>query len=142
MLTNTPSLDKIVAELESQIAEKQAALDNELDEIVQLKMRRERIVGTLKELAESMDGVEPPSRAGCQISTVSRSSKAVAVPGKAAAVIVDALRAAGAMGLSGAELNKKVMDAGLSGAAADKAKTRLKQAQTLTQKDGRWHLRG
>ena len=62
------------------------------------------------------------------------------VPGKAATVIVEALRAAGAAGLSGAELNKKVMDAGLSGAAADKAKTRLKQARTVTQKDGRWRL--
>ena len=41
------------------------------------------------------------------------------VHGRVASLIVEALRAAGESGLSGAELNKQVLDAGLLAATAD-----------------------
>lgn len=62
------------------------------------------------------------------------------VPGRASAIMVEALRAAGAEGLAGGEVNRKILDAGLSVAAADKAKSRLKHAGIVKLEEGRWRL--
>lgn len=62
------------------------------------------------------------------------------VPGRAGALIAGALRTAGKLGLTGGELNKVVQDAGLSLAAADKAKARLKQSGVITLEGGQWRL--
>ena len=80
MLTNTSSLDKIVTELDSKISDKEAVLDSVLDEIVQLKMRRERILGTLRELAGSVDSVAHPPQSGRRASIANISSDVAVVP--------------------------------------------------------------
>ena len=135
MQTKTPDLDKVIADLDVQIDKKQAIVAGVLDEIVQLKMRRERMADTLKEISGQIANVSPV-RKRRPVGPDDRS----AIQGKAATVITEALRAAGDDGLSGAELSKKVVEAGLSSAAADKAKTRLRQSQSVTQRNGRWYL--
>lgn len=55
-------------------------------------------------------------------------------------IMIIALAKAGAEGLSGTEVNKVILDRGLSVAAADKAKARLKHAGFVELKDGRWRL--
>ena len=132
MLTNTPELDKLLTDLDSQINGKESQVIVILDEIVQLKLRKERIAGALKEVTGAIIREASPAQDDRVAAT--------GVPGKAAAKIIEALKAAGANGLSGAELNTKVLDAGLSVAAADKAKTRLKHAKMVTLEDGRWRL--
>ncbi|MGP8122259.1 MAG: hypothetical protein ACLP8B_17285 [Xanthobacteraceae bacterium] len=130
MLTNTPELDKLLADLDSQISGKEAQMTGIMNEIVQLKMRKERIAGALREVTGAVIREASPAQ--------NDRVAATGVPGKAAAVIVEALRAAGENGLSGAELNAKVLEAGLSVAAADKAKTRLKHSKMVTLENGRW----
>lgn len=135
MQTKTPDLDKIVADLDVQIGQKHAVVTGVLDEIVQLKMRRERMADTLKEISGQIVNVSPIKKKR----PVGPDNKS-AVQANAATVITEALRTAGDDGLSGADLTKKVVEAGLSSAAADKAKTRLRQSKSVTQRDGRWYL--
>ncbi|MET4207345.1 hypothetical protein [Bradyrhizobium sp. LA2.1] len=139
MSTTTPSLDNIVANLDAQISDKHAIVSGILDEIVQLKIRRERIVDTLREISGAVGAGASPSGLDSQRVSAPDGMNKAPIQGKASALIVEALRTAGELGLSGAELSKKVIDAGLSSAAADKAKTRLRQAGMVTQKGGRWY---
>jgi hypothetical protein len=125
-------LDELLGVLDTQISKKQAEVTTVLDEIVQLKLRRERVADALKEVAGvvvAKPKFEPAATA-----------KDVVVPGRAGALIAGALRTAGKLGLTGGELNKVVQDAGLSLAAADKAKARLKQSGVITLEDGQWRL--
>lgn len=131
MAVDRTGLDGLLDVLDSQIGEKQALVTSVLDEIVELKMRRERVVGALKEVV----GV-----VATEANSAPTGSTATVVPGKAASLILEALRVAGRDGLAGGELNTKVQDAGLSVAAADKAKARLKQSGAVTLEGGRWRL--
>lgn len=132
MIASTTGLDELLNILDMQIGEKKARVAAVLDEIVELKLRRERVAGALREVV----GVVPTEAKSAN----EEGTATTTVPGRAAALIVDALRAAGKEGLAGGELNKKVQDAGLSLAAADKAKGRLKHSGAVTLEGGRWRL--
>jgi hypothetical protein len=127
-------MDELLGALDTQISEKQAEVTTVLDEIVQLKLRRERVVDALKEVADVVVAKPKFERATTRVEA--------AVPGRAGVLIAESLRTAGKFGLTGGELNKVVQDAGLSLAAADKAKARLKQSGAVTLVDGRWRLVG
>lgn len=130
MVANTTGLDELLNVLDMQIDEKQSQVTAVLDEIVELKLRRERVAGALREVVGVVPAEAKPTQA------TEEGAAATAVPGRAAALIVDALRAAGKDGLAGGELNKKVQDGGLSLAAADKAKGRLKHSGAVTLEGG------
>lgn len=132
MVANTTGMDELLGGLDKQISEKHALVVAVLDEIVELKLRRERVASALREVAGAVAVKEQPECATAHVEP--------AVPGRAAALIVKALRPAGKNGLSGGELNKIVQEAGLSSAAADKAKARLKHSGAVTLEDGRWRL--
>ncbi|MCK1446770.1 hypothetical protein IVB43_30865 [Bradyrhizobium sp. 48] len=132
MVANTTDMHELLRALDTQISEKQAEVTVVLDEIVQLKLRRERVTEALKDVAGIVVAKPKSKRAATRLEA--------AVPGRAGALIAEALRTAGKFGLTGGELNKVVQDAGLSLAAADKAKARLKQSGTVTLLDGRWRL--
>jgi hypothetical protein len=133
MVADTTGLDGLIEILDLQISEKQAQVTAVLDEIVELKLRRERVAGALKEVVAVV--VAPKHKV-----EQDTEQTAIAVPSSTSVLITDALRAAGKDGLSGGDLNKKVQEAGLSLAAADKAKARLKQAGAVTLEGGRWRL--
>lgn len=134
MIASTTDMDELLEALDMQISDKQTEVTAVLDEIVQLKLRRERVADALKEVAGVVVAKRKFKRAAPRLEA--------AVPGRAGVLIAEALRTAGKIGLSGGELNKVVQDAGLSLAAADKAKARLKQSGAVTLVDGRWRLVG
>jgi hypothetical protein len=131
MSATSKELTKAIANLDSEITKKQAAISRMMDEIVGLMLRRERIKGALIEVVGAVEGtsVAQNQRAGTP-----------RFRGKAFEIMIGALGAAGEIGLPAADLNKKVIDAGGSLWAAEKARTRLRRARMATLQDGRWRL--
>ena len=131
-MMNSFSMDKLLQDLDSQIRDRNAQIATILDEIVQLKIRRERCFEVMKGFGDGPAvNVRPVPR---------RIVRETEPSGKAVTAIVDALRTAGVDGLEAGELNKRVRETGLSAAAVAKAKTRLKRALLVTLEDGRWRL--
>ena len=108
---NSFPMDKLLQDLNSQIRDRNAQIATILDEIVQLKIRRERCFEVMKALATGPP-LTSPSHDG--------SSARQEPSGKAVTAIVDALRTAGVDGLKAGQ--RECGETGLSAAAVAKAK--------------------
>jgi hypothetical protein len=136
MLAKLTDADNIFRDLDDQIAAERETLVRQIDEsnkrTVALLLRRGRLKEALREVSSAVVTEASPAQ--------DERTAQTGVPGKASAIIVEALRKATSEGLAGGALNKKILDAGLSVAAADKAKARLKQAGIVKLEDGLWRL--
>jgi hypothetical protein len=136
MLAKLTDADKIFRDLDDQIAAERETLVRQIDEsnkrTVALLLRRGRLKEALREVSTAVVTEASPAQ--------DERAAQTGVPGKASAIIVEALRKTTSEGLAGGALNKKILDAGLSVAAADKAKARLKQAGIVKLEDGMWRL--
>jgi predicted transcriptional regulator len=136
MLAKLTDADKLIRDLDDQIAAEKQTLARQIEEsstrMAALLLRRARLKDAIREVTGTVVAEASPA----QGDRVARTG----VPGNASTIMVEALRSAGTNGLGGGEVNKKILDAGLSVAAADKAKARLKHAGIVELKDKRWRL--
>lgn len=136
MLAKLTDADKLMGDLDDQIAAEKRTLlrtiEESNDRMTGLLLRRARLKDALREVTGTVVKEASPAQDDRKART--------GVPGRASAIMVEALRDAGAEGLGGGEINRKVLDAGLSVAAADKAKARLKHAGIVKLEEGRWRL--
>lgn len=136
MLAKLTDADKLLSDLDDQIAaEKQAlirTIEQSNERMAGLLLRRARLKDALREVTGTVVREASPAQDDRKVRT--------GVPGRASAIMVEALYEAGAEGLGGGEVNRKVLGGGLSVAAADKAKARLKHAGIVKLEEGRWRL--
>jgi len=136
MLANLTEADKRMRDLDDQIAAEKQSLLNAIEQSNErmggLLMRRERLKDAIREVTGTVVAEATPAQNDRQARTGAK--------GNSSSIMIIALAKAGADGLSGGEVNKAILDRGLSVAAADKAKARLKHAGMVDLKDGRWRL--
>jgi predicted transcriptional regulator len=137
MLAKLTDADKLIGDLDDQIgAEKQAlirTIEQSNERMAGLLLRRARLKDALREVTGTVVREASPAQDDRKART--------GVPGRASAIMVEALRVAGTEGLAGGEINRKILGSGLSVAAADKAKARLKHAKLVElTEDKRWRL--
>jgi hypothetical protein len=136
MLAKLTDADKLIGDLDDQIAAEKQALIQIIEQsnewMAGLLLRRARLKDALREVTGTVAKEASPAQDDRKAHT--------GVPGRASAIMVKALRESGNDGLTGGEVNRKVLDAGLSVAAADKAKARLKHAGIVKLEEGRWRL--
>ena len=136
MLANLTEADKRMRDLDDQIAEEKQALIRNIEQsnerMANLLLRRARLMDAIREVTGTVVAEAAPAQNDRQAWTGAK--------GNSPSVMMVALAKAGADGLSGGEVNKAILDRGLSVAAADKAKARLKHAGMVELKDGRWRL--
>jgi hypothetical protein len=137
MLAKVTDADRVIQDLDDQItAERQALLrfvEQSTARTAELMVRRARLKEALKEVSNVIVREASPAQDARQERTGAK--------GNASSIMLTALAKVGAAGLSGGEVNKAILDRGLSVAAADKAKGRLKHAKLVELGDDRrWRL--
>jgi len=137
MLANVTDADRLIQELDDQIAtERQSLLrfvEQSTARMAELMMRRARLKDVLREVSNVIVREASPAQDVRQERTGAK--------GNASSIMMTALAKAGADGLLGSEVNKAIQNRGLSVAAADKAKGRLKHALLVELgADRRWRL--
>jgi DUF1009 family protein len=136
MLANLTEADKRMRDLDDQIAaEKQmlsCAIEQSSERMANLLLRRARLMDAIREVTGAVVAEAAPAQNDRQTQTGAK--------GNSSSIIVAALAKSGVGGLSGSEVNKVILDRGLSIAAADKAKARLRHAGMVELKDRRWRL--
>jgi hypothetical protein len=137
MLAKVTDADRLIQELDDQIAaERQSLLrfvEQSTARTAELMMRRARLKDVLREVSNVIVREASPAQDVRQERTGAK--------GNASSIMMTALAKAGADGLFGSEVNKAIQNRGLSVAAADKAKGRLKHALLVELgADRRWRL--
>jgi len=137
MLAKVTDADRVIQDLDDQIAaERQALLrfvEQSTARTAELMIRRTRLKEALKEVSNVIVQEASPAQ--------DARAERTGAKGNASSFMMTALAKAGPDGLSGSEVNKAIQDRGLSIAAADKAKGRLKHADLVKLgEDRRWRL--